>query len=133
MHFKVSFAALEDENGKFLSENIRIRIVPSSTTLKLIQDSPADFHSQTGALIVGDPYVGEVLYKGRREEPLPLPCAREEAEMIGGLLGVQPLLGKQATKQEVLQRIHSVDLIHFAAHGNAEREGKLFFLSTTHR
>ena len=119
--FKVPFAALEDESGKFLSENFRIRIAPSLTTLKLIQDSPADYHSQTGALIVGDPYVGEVLYKGRREEPLPLPCAREEAEMIGGLLGVQPLLGKQATKQSVLQRIHSVSLIHIAAHGNAER------------
>ena len=119
--FKVPFAALEDESGKFLSENFRIRIVPSLTTLKLIQDSPADYHSQTGALIVGDPDVGEVLYKGRRETPIRLPCAREEAEMIGGLLGVQPLLGKQATKQGVLQRIHSVSLIHFAAHGNAER------------
>ena len=41
--------------------------------------------------------------------------------MIGRLLGAQPLLGKQATKQAVLQRIHSVSLIHFAAHGNAER------------
>ena len=119
--FKVPFAALEDESGKFLSENFRIRIVPSLTILKLIQDSPADYHSQTGALIVGDPDVGEVLYKGRRETPIPLPCAREEAEMIGGLLGVQPLLQKQATKQAVLQRIHSVSLIHFAAHGDAER------------
>ena len=41
--------------------------------------------------------------------------------MIGRLLGAQPLLGKQATKQAVLQRIHSVSLVHFATHGNAER------------
>ena len=41
--------------------------------------------------------------------------------MIGRLLGAQPLLGQQATKQAVLHRIHSVALIHFAAHGNAER------------
>ena len=40
--------------------------------------------------------------------------------MIGRLLGVQPLLAEHATKQAVLQRIHSVSLIHFAAHGNAE-------------
>ena len=119
--FKIPFAALENESGKFLSENFRIRIVPSLTILKLIQDSPADYHSQTGALIVGDPDVGEVLYKGRREKTPRLPCAREEAEMIGGLLGVQPLLEKQATKQAVLQRIHSVSLIHFASHGDAER------------
>ena len=41
--------------------------------------------------------------------------------MIGRLLGAQPLLGEHATKQAVLERIHSVALIHFAAHGNAER------------
>ena len=40
--------------------------------------------------------------------------------MIGRLLGARPLLGKQATKQAVFQSIHSVSLIHFAAHGNAE-------------
>ena len=41
--------------------------------------------------------------------------------MIGGLLGVQPLLGRDATKQAVLKSMHSVSLIHFAAHGYAER------------
>ena len=50
-----------------------------------------------------------------------LPFAGIEAVMIGQLLGVQPLLGPQATKQVVLERLHSVSLIHFAAHGNAER------------
>ena len=119
--YKVPFAALPDESGKYLSETFRIRIVPSLTTLKLIQDSPADYHSQTGALIVGDPDVGQVLYKGRLEGLSRLPCAGREAEMIGRLLGVQPLLAEHATKQAVLQRIHSVSLIHFAAHGNAER------------
>ena len=97
--YKVPFAALKDESEKYLSETFRIRIVPSLTILKLIQDSPADYHSQTGALIVGEPDVGEVLYRGRKEKLCPLPCARREAEMIGRLLGVQPLLGKQATKQ----------------------------------
>ena len=41
--------------------------------------------------------------------------------MIGRLLGLQPLLGEHATKQAVLKGINSVSLIHFAAHGNAER------------
>ena len=118
---KVPFAALSDKCGKFLSETFRIRIVPSLSTLKLIQDSPSDYHSQTGALIVGDPEVGRVRYKGCRKTFSPLPCARKEAEMIAELLGVQPLLGECATKQAVLGRLHSVSLIHFAAHGNAER------------
>ena len=119
--YKVPFAALEDENEKPLSETFRIRIAPSLTTLKLIQDSPADYHSQSGALIVGDPQVGHVTHKGCLQWISPLDCARKEAEMIGRLLGTQPLIGENATKQKVLDNIHSVSLIHFAAHGNAER------------
>ena len=120
--YKVPFAALKDESEKYLSQTYRIRIVPSLSTLGLIQDSPADYHSQTGALIVGDPDVGDVLYKGRNENPCRLPSARKEAEMIAELLGAEPLLEERATKQAVLQRIKSVSLIHFAAHGHAERE-----------
>ena len=119
--YKVPFSAFKDENNKYLSETFRIRIVPSLTTLRLIQESPEDYHSQTGVLIVGEPDVGDVYHKGRLEKLCPLPGAKEEAEMIGRLLGVQPLLGEHATKQAVLQRIHSVGLIHFAAHGDAER------------
>lgn len=119
--YRVPFAALQAKNGKFLSEMFRIRFVPSLTTLKLIQDSPDDYHSQTGALIVGDPEVGEVIYKGRRKVIPPLPCARREAEMIGRLLNIEPLIGLQATKRAVLQRIKSVSLIHLAAHGNVDR------------
>ena len=121
LFFRLPFAALKDEGGKYLSESFRIRIVPSLSTLKLIQESPADYHSQTGTLIVGDPEVGEVLYKGDLLWVKRLPFAGEEAEMVGELLGTQPLLGKKATKETVLKSIHSVGLIHFAAHGDAER------------
>ena len=119
--FTVPFAALKDEKGKYLSESFRIRIIPSLTTLKMIQDSPADYHSHTGALIVGDPDVGEVLYKGNLQQISRLPFAGDEVEMIEKHLGIQPLLGKQATKQAVLKNINSVSLIHLACHGNAER------------
>ena len=118
---QVPFAALTDERGRYLSETFRIRIVPSLTTLKLIQDSPADYHSQMGALIVGNPEVGTVYYKGKVISVSRLHCAGKEAVMIGQLLDIQPLLGHNATKQVVLERLHSVSLIHFAAHGNAER------------
>ena len=117
--FKVPFAALEDERGRYLSESFRIRIIPSLLTLKLIQDTPADNHNQTGALIVGDPDVG--LVRGHEKPPPPLPRAREEAEIIGKLLQIQPLLGEKATKQAVIQSINSVSLIHFACHGDEQR------------
>ncbi|XP_078354224.1 tetratricopeptide repeat protein 28-like isoform X1 [Oculina patagonica] len=119
--YNIPFAALPDESGKYLSESLRIRFVPSLTTLRLIQDSPRDYHSQTGALIVGNPNVGRVRYKGRLKNISRLPCAESEANMIGEKIGVKPLLGKEATKQAVLQVINSVSLIHFAAHGDAER------------
>ena len=120
--YRVPFPALLNESGKYLSETFRIRIAPSLTTLKLIQDSPSDYHSQAGALVVGDPDVGVVIYRGSvNKKFVPLPGARKEAEMIGQLLGVEPLLGQHATKQAVLERINSVSLIHIAAHSNAER------------
>ncbi|XP_066015313.1 tetratricopeptide repeat protein 28-like [Pocillopora verrucosa] len=120
--YRVPFAALRDEQaGKYLSEKCRIRIVPSLTTLRLIQECPADYHSQTGGLVVGDPTVGKVQYNGRLIDITPLFCASKEAEIVGQLLGVQPLLGSRATKQAVLQAIPSVSLIHLAAHGNAAR------------
>ena len=120
--YRVPFAALCDEPvGKYLSEKYRIRIVPSLTTLRLIQECPAEYHSLTGALVVGDPTVGKVHYNGRLTNITPLFHANKEAEMVGRLLGVQPLSGSRATKQAVLHAIPSVSLIHLAAHGNAER------------
>ena len=119
--FKVPFSALVDESVKYLSETFRIRIVPSLKTLKLIQDCPVDYHSQTGALVVGGPVVGEVCYNGEVYTPDRLPFAREEAEKIGRLIGAHTLLGEEAMKEAVLRRISSVSLIHFAAHGNDER------------
>ena len=91
-----------------MSEIVRIRLTPSLTTLKLIQDSPADYHCQTGALIVGDPKVGSVNFTGEDVEFCSLPKAREKARMVSALLGVGCLVREQATKEEVLRRITDV-------------------------
>ena len=119
--YRVPFGALINENGKYLSDTFKIRYVPSLTVLKLIQDSPANYHSQAGALVVGDPDVGTVMFKGVTQHISRLPCAKMEAEMIGELLHVQPLTERQATKETVLKKMKSASLIHIAAHGDAER------------
>nr|XP_058962090.1 tetratricopeptide repeat protein 28-like [Pocillopora verrucosa] len=120
--YGVPFAAIRDHpGGKCLADTFRIRIVPSLTTLKFIQDCPADYHSQTSALVVGDPMVGRAHYRGKIKNFTSLASAREEAEMIGKLLGVQPLLGERATREAVLQAMNSKSLIHIAAHGNPDR------------
>ena len=116
--YLVPIAALKDDSGRFVSETFRIRVVPSLTTMKLIQESPADYHSESGALIVGDPNVGKVEFKGKIVAVPRLEFARAEAEMIGNLLNVTPLKGDKATKEEVLKQMTAVGLIHIAAHGD---------------
>ena len=122
--FLAPFASLKDENGKYLSETVRVRLIPSLTTLKLIHDSAASYHSQSGALIIGDPVVGPVEINGSVKTLDPLPKAREEAQMVSRLVGVRCLIGEEATKEEVLKRIQEVSLVHIAAHGD-ENTGEI--------
>ena len=91
------------------------------TTLKLINESPADYHCQTGALIVGNPDVGEVHFRRKLTNISRLQCAENEVKIIAEKLGVEALVGQQATKEAVLQAMDSVALIHIAAHGDSER------------
>ncbi|CAH3146033.1 unnamed protein product [Pocillopora meandrina] len=114
------YAALKDGNSKYLCESFRIRIAPSLTSLRLIADCPDDYHKSSGALLVGNPWVVEVTNSKGEKLLEQLPCAEEEVEMIGKILNIAPITGRQATKREVLKRLGSVSLVHFAAHGCME-------------
>ncbi|CAH3150806.1 unnamed protein product [Porites lobata] len=103
-----------------LSETLRIRTVPSLTSLKLITDSQSGHHSKRGALLVGDPCLEKVTNKWGNPIYEQLKHAKMEVEMIGEILESQPLTGEDATKEAVLQRIGSVALVHVAAHGRKE-------------
>ncbi|PFX11660.1 Tetratricopeptide repeat protein 28 [Stylophora pistillata] len=116
----VPYAALKDGNSKYLCESFRIRLAPSLTSLKLIADCPEDYHKSCGAFLVGNPWVGEVTDSHGKKQLEQLPCAQEEVEMIGQILKTTPITGRQATKREVLKRLNSVSLVHFAAHGCME-------------
>jgi len=113
----VPYAALMC-NSRYLCESFRIRAIPSLTSLKLITDCPADYHCKTGALLVGDPWLQEIDYHGTKLEQLSF--ARDEVQMIGRILHSEPLIGRQATKDDVLKRLPSVALVHIAAHGRME-------------
>ncbi|CAH3177363.1 unnamed protein product [Porites lobata] len=112
------YAAFMDLKSKYLCETFRIRLLPSLSSQRLIQNCPAHWHSKTGALLVGDPWVQEVVYEGRTLEQLE--WAEKEVQMIGEILQTEPLVGKLATKDKVLTRISSVGLVHIAAHGKME-------------
>ena len=117
--FLIPYAALVDQHSRFLSETLRIRMVPSLNILMLLAECPEKYHSTSGALLVGNPWVETVRLKGCRPFPQ-LPGAEEEVKMIGQILNTEPLTGKNATKDQVLSRLNSVSLVHIAAHGREE-------------
>ena len=117
--FLIPYAALVDQNSRYLSETLRIRLAPSLTSLSLLSECPEERHSTSGALLVGNPWTETVRFKGKQIKQLP--GAEEEVKMIGEILNVEPLTGKNATKDQVLSRLNSVSLVHIAAHGSAER------------
>ena len=116
--FLVPYAALVDKHSRFLSKTLRIRLVLSLTSLRLMAECPEEYHCTSGALLVGDPWVEGVCINGRAVEQLP--GAKKEVEMIGKILKIEPLTGRNATKAKVLTKLNSVALVHIAAHGRAE-------------
>ena len=120
----VPFAVFVDPDSRYLNDSFRICIIPSLTSLKLIKDSPQDYHRQDGALIVGDPCVVEVTNKRGKPILSQLTHARVEVRKIGEILSTPPLIGREATKDKVLKQICSVELVHIAAHGDA-RTGEI--------
>ena len=123
--FLAPFAAFMDRNSKYLCESFRIRLLPSLSSLQLISNCPDNWHSATDALLVGNPWVKEVVH-------VQLPWAEKEVKMIGEILQTEPLIGKQATKDEVLRSISSVSLVRIAAHGDM-KSGEIALAPNTTR
>ena len=75
--FLIPFSALVDQHSRYFSETVRIRLVPSLTSLLLLIECPESRHSTSGALLVGNPWVETVRIKGCKPFPQ-LPGAEEE-------------------------------------------------------
>ena len=119
--FLIPYAALMDQDSRYLSETRRIRLAPSLQSLRLLTKCPEGHHSTTGALLVGNPWVETVPIKPKGPKTYcQLPGAEEEVKMIGQILNIDPIIGKNATKENVLREINKVSLVHIAAHGLKE-------------
>ena len=114
------FAAFLDSESKYLSESMRLRFLPSLMCMKLINASPEEYHQKSGALLVGNPCLEAFTTLFGEKKFSPLPFAEKEVKMIGEMLDIHPLTGKEATKAEVLKRIGSVAVVHIAAHGKID-------------
>ena len=104
--FLIPYGALVDQHSKYLSERLRIRLAPSLTTLRLLTECPEEQNSKFGALLVGNPWVKTVRIKGCKPFPQ-LPGVEKEVNMIGKILNIEPLTGKDATKNQVLSKLNS--------------------------
>lgn len=112
------FHAFQSPARKYLCEYFMVRIIPSLTCLHMITTCPDDHHNKTGALLVGDPWMEEIVDHHNQPKFRQLKGAQEEIQMLGKMFKTTPVMGKDATKDEVLKRITSVALVHIAAHTN---------------
>jgi CHAT domain-containing protein len=117
LHY-LPFAALHDpQSGHYLIEDFTLSYAPSASVIGPLRakETPVD----GTALVLGAPQ--ELDTSLRR-----LPASKEEAELVGRLFGVRPLLGRDATESRLYQLAGKVDLLHIAAHGFFEPRNPLF-------
>ena len=119
--FDIPYAALRLKNGKHLCHQVTLleafsfhSYIHSTKRMECTKNYGEQWQE---ALIIGNPT------NDLRE----LPCAQQEAEMIAQLLGVTPLIRRFATRSEVLSRLSSAPIIHFACHGS--NDGRCLFLA----
>jgi CHAT domain-containing protein/Flp pilus assembly protein TadD len=106
--FLVPFQALQDASGKYLIERHTILIAPSIQALSLLHRRAAS--SSGKSLVIGNP-------APMPDNLAPLPGAEVEAKAVAQILKTQAIVGKQATKAIVVERLAQAQTIHLATHG----------------
>lgn len=118
--FLVPFPALQDQQGVYLIEKHTLLTAPSIQVLGLARQRAQQLSSDLqGALVVGNPKMPSLAESPEaKPEPLdPLPGAEAEALVIADLLGTEPLIGAEATEENIAQQMENASLIHLATHG----------------
>jgi len=121
--FLVPFPALLNAEDRYLVEDHTILTAPSIQLLRLTsqlgQERRISALQPSQPLVVGDPEMPSVWLPEMAQtvQLVPLPGAKAEAEAIADTLAIEPLIGTAATESQVLQRMPTASLIHFATHG----------------
>ncbi|WP_413198846.1 CHAT domain-containing protein [Nostoc piscinale] len=122
--FFVPFPSLKDADNKYLIEKHTILTAPSIQVLDLTHKQRIQTRntSNQNALVVGNPIMPRVAYKpGDTPEQLDsLPGAEIEAKEIARLLNTKAIIGKDATKNQILKLLPKARIIHLATHGWAD-------------
>lgn len=107
------WAALSDSQGKLLSEQFAIALLPSSSAMVLLSRRAR----QTGVS-------GNLLSVVDSATDLPkLPAARKEADRLGSLFPRKVVLaGAEATKPRVMEQLNRSQILHFGVHGKLDAD-----------
>ncbi|MUG93457.1 CHAT domain-containing protein [Scytonema sp. UIC 10036] len=126
--FSVPFAALQDEEGKYLIEKHTISTAPSVQILDLLYQRKNKGKGEqsfiptniTGneLLIVGNPTAPKIPFKTGKEicKVPPLPGAEKEAKNIAEMFQAQPLIGNAATETAIVKKMPQARIIHLATY-----------------
>ena len=116
--FLVSFAALLDDNGKYLIENHTILTAPSIQSLWFTRKHWHRVqHSRGKPLIVGNPTMPTMKIGLEQKSLSPLKGAETEALTIAQLLNTKALIGWEATEPTIVRKMADASVIHLATHG----------------
>jgi len=116
--FLIPFPALQDASGKYLIEEHTILTAPAIQVLDLTYHQQQRVsESAQDILVVGNPTMPTLKDGDNLEQLPPLPGSEQEALMIANILNTKALIGDQATKVEVVQKLPKARLIHLATHG----------------
>lgn len=120
----IPFSVLDFDQGK-LVETMSVVVAPG---FPMFHENLASLTQITRAVVVGDP-------EASRSGFYPLRGAREEAKQVAAMYDSEPLLGQDATKNNVQRQIETsrAELIYFATHALADannpRDGSFILLA----
>jgi CHAT domain-containing protein len=118
----VPFSALLNSSGKSLIENYTILTAPSIQLSELIWRRESKKVNQlpisgSSALVVGNPEMPKVPTEDKYITLPELPGTEQEAREIANIFGTEALVGKRASKTEMVKKMSTARLIHLATHG----------------
>ncbi|MEW5858249.1 MAG: CHAT domain-containing tetratricopeptide repeat protein, partial [Cyanobacteriota bacterium] len=116
--FVVPFAALQDEQGKYLIEKHTILTAPAIQVLDLTRKQKQNTQrSAKDVLVVGNPTMPKIKIGELVAKLDPLSGAEKEAIQIAKFFNTEALTGSKATKTAVMQLMQKARIIHLATHG----------------
>ncbi|XP_039269541.2 uncharacterized protein LOC120344400 [Styela clava] len=107
----VPFALLKKRSTEsYLSQQFNLRVVTSAADL-LAEDfrkGSIVTGQLTRAVVIGNPIINDIVDATQSQ------ASEDEATMVGSLLKIEPLTGKYAIKERVLDNLRSSELFHLA-------------------